>query len=184
MTRECPLCQGNLQLTGGGGQTKGNPITPRSRLIHEPQEGNPSPVGSNRKLFRKVQPSESCTHPCKHPPSSLSLSPLFSRHGDAPAPVTHTHSAVSVLSARCEIRHQRGGIGVQVTSGSAVSNGTWVIYSSFYDSPCDCAPSHRRGALLLPSFCPPKKQHHPCLPRMHRATREYTCHFLLCTKLL
>lgn len=47
--------------------------------------------------------------------------------------MTHTDSTVQVLSARCEIQHKRGGILVQMTAGSAVSNGTSVIYSSFYD---------------------------------------------------
>lgn len=56
------------------------------------------------------------------------------------------------MSARCEIQHRRGGTGVQVTSGSAVSNGTSVIYSSFYGPPWARAPSRRRGALLSPSL--------------------------------
>lgn len=81
MTRECPLCQGNLhratlrwgrgrQREGKGGKQKGTrlpPVTAHPRA----KRGKSITCGIKQKLVHKVQPSESCTHPCKHSPSSL-----------------------------------------------------------------------------------------------------------------
>lgn len=177
MTQECPLRQGNLHRVGGGGGggggvggTKGNPITPpRSRLIHEPQEGNPSPVGSNGNLCRRCSPVKAApTH------EALSfLAPLFPRHrGGGGGAVTHTDSGVQVSSARCEARQQRGGIPAPMTSGSNASNATLVIYSSLYDPPR--GPPHHR-ALAFVSIQERQRRGKP---------HGRICHLLICTKLL
>lgn len=86
MTWECPLCQGNLHSNsslgegaaerrgGGRGKQKGTRLPPRSRLIHEPKEGNPSPVGSNRSLCARHSPVKAApTHAGSLLPLSLVL---------------------------------------------------------------------------------------------------------------
>lgn len=58
----------------GGGTNKREPDYPRSRLIHEPKEGNPSPVGSNRNLCTRHSPVKAAP---THVGSLLPLSLVF-----------------------------------------------------------------------------------------------------------
>lgn len=103
MTWECPLPQGNLhratahwgrgrQREREGGANKREPGYPPVTAHPRAKREKSITCGIKQKLVHKVQPSESCTHPCRLSPSSL---PCFLVIETAPAPtVTHADSAV------------------------------------------------------------------------------------------